>query len=170
MKKPVKHSKPHGKKSTKLSSASGLRVVALFEGAKGALVLVAGCGLLSFIHKDLHEAAVRLVEQVHLNPARHYPRIFIDLTENVTDSQLWAMAAAALMYSIIRFMEAAGLWLERKWAEWFGVLTGGLYIPLELFEVTRGLTWPKVTLLVVNIGVVLYLLFELNRTGDKKGF
>jgi uncharacterized membrane protein (DUF2068 family) len=147
-----------------------LRVVALFEGAKGALVLVAGCGLLSFIHKDLHEAAVQLVELVHLNPARQYPRIFIDLTENVTDSQLWAMAAAALMYSIVRFVEAAGLWLERKWAEWFGVLTGGLYVPLELFEVTRGVTWPKVTVLAVNIGVVLYLLFELNRTGGKRGF
>ena len=31
----------------------GLRVVALFEGAKGALVLVAGFGLLSLIHEDV---------------------------------------------------------------------------------------------------------------------
>jgi len=170
MKKPVKQPRPHGKKGIKRSSASGLRVVALFEGAKGALVLVAGCGLLSFIHKDLHEAAIQLVEHVHLNPARHYPRIFIDLTENITDSQLWAMAAAALIYSLVRFVEAAGLWMKKKWAEWFGVLTGGLYIPLEVFEITLGVTWPKVSVLAVNIGVVFYLLIELNRAGYKSRF
>ena len=46
-------------KSKKRSHSSGLHVVALFEGAKGLLVLLAGFGLLSFIHKDVHEAAAR---------------------------------------------------------------------------------------------------------------
>jgi uncharacterized membrane protein (DUF2068 family) len=149
------------------SSTSGLRVVAFFEGAKGVLVLLAGFGLLSFIHKDLHYVAVRLVEHLHFNPARHYPRIFIDLTERITDSQLWAMAFAALMYSIVRFVEATGLWMEKKWAEWFGLLTGGMYIPVEIFEVTRNVTWPRVTVLSVNIGVVSYLLFVLRKNGQK---
>ncbi len=45
----------------------------------------------------------------------------------------------------------------KKWAEWFGVLTGGRYIPVELYEVSRSLTWPKVTILTVNIGVLSYL-------------
>lgn len=142
---------------------SGLRTVALFEGAKGALVLLAGFELLSFIHKDLHYAAIRLVEHLHFNPAKHYPRIFLDLTEHVTDSQLWALAIAALLYSMVRFVEATGLWLGKKWAEWFGVLTGGMYIPIEIYEATRGVSWPVVTLLVVNFGVVFYLIYVLNK-------
>ena len=145
--------------------ARGLHIVALFEGAKGLLVLLAGFELLSFIHKDLHEAAMRLVAHLHLNPASHYPRIFLDLTERVTDSKLWAMASAAVIYSTVRMVEAVGLWLRKKWAEWFGVLTGGMYIPVEIYELLRGVTWPKVTVLAVNAGVVTYLLYVLAKNG-----
>ena len=145
----------------------GLHIVAIFEGAKGLLVLLVGFGLLSFIHKDIHEAAMRLVEHFHFNPASHYPRIFLDLTERITDTRLWAMACAALIYSIARLAEAVGLWFGRKWAEWFGVLTGGMYIPVEIYEVMRSVTWPRVTVLVVNVGVVSYLVFVLFKTGGK---
>ena len=153
---------------TKRLHTHGLRTVAIFEGAKGALVVLAGFGLLSFIHVDLHQAAIQLVERLHFNPARHYPRIFLDLTEHVTDGQLWALAFAALTYSTARFVEAVGLWLERKWAEWFGVVTGGMYIPVEIYEVTCGASWPKITLLAVNIGVVTYLLFIMCRSDKRK--
>ena len=145
----------------------GLHVVALFEGAKGLLVLVVGCGLLSFIHKDVHEAAMRLVEHIHLNPASHYPRVFLDLTERITDTKLWGLAVAAAMYSVVRMVEAVGLWLRKSWAEWFAVLTGGMYIPIEIFEVVRGVTWPKVTVLVINLGVVSYLGYILIKNGRK---
>ncbi|NVN99941.1 MAG: DUF2127 domain-containing protein [Geobacteraceae bacterium] len=149
----------------KISVSKGLRTVAVLEGAKGAFVLLAGFELLTFIHKDLHHAAVRLVEHLHLNPARHYPRIFLDLSERITDGQLWALAAAALFYAIVRFIEATGLWLEKKWAEWFAVMTGGIYIPIELYEITRGASWPKVSLFAINIAVVTYLLYALNKRG-----
>jgi uncharacterized membrane protein (DUF2068 family) len=147
--------------------ARGLHIVALFEGAKGLLVLIVGFGLLSFIHKDIHEAAVRLVEHVHLNPASHYPRIFLDLSERINDSKLWSMALGATLYFVVRMVESVGLWLGRSWAEWFAILTGGMYIPIEIFEVTRNVTWPRVTVLVVNLGVVLYLLFVMIRNGKK---
>jgi uncharacterized membrane protein (DUF2068 family) len=142
--------------------------VALFEGAKGLLVLLAGFGLLSFVHKDLHGAAVRLVEHAHLNPASHYPRIFLDLTERITDTRLWSLALGAATYSMVRLIEAVGLWLRKSWAEWFAILTGVLYIPIEIFEVVQSVTWPRVTVLVVNLGVVGYLLLVLKRNGGKR--
>ena len=168
MRKHSKASNIRKKQNARRSSTRGLKLVALFEGAKGFLVLAAGFGLLTIIHADLHQAAIKLVERLHFNPARHYPRIFLDLTEHVTDGQLWALACAALIYSIVRFVEATGLWLEKKWAEWFGVLTGGMYIPVELYEVTRGASWPKVTLLAVNIGVVSYLLLIMSRNRERE--
>jgi uncharacterized membrane protein (DUF2068 family) len=153
--------------SRKLSHARGLRTVALFEGAKGLLVLLAGFELLSFIHQDIHAAAVRLVEHIHLNPASHYPRIFLDLTEHITDAKLWGLALAAALYCAVRMAEAVGLWLRKPWAEWFALLTGGIYIPIEIIEVVRRTTWPRVTVLAVNLGVVLYLLFVLVRDRHK---
>jgi uncharacterized membrane protein (DUF2068 family) len=138
-------------------SNDGLRIVSIFEATKGLLVLLTGCGLLAFIHQDLHLAAEQLVRHFHLNPASHYPRIFIDLANNVSDGELWIMAVSAMLYSVVRFVEAYGLWLQRQWAEWFGVLTGGMYIPIELFEIIRKITWPRTTVLCVNVVIVAYL-------------
>ena len=148
----------------KEDSKNGVRIVSLFEGAKGLLVLLVGFGLLEYIHKDLHLAAGQIVRHLHLNPARHYPTIFIDAVSHLTDGQLWAMAFSALLYSVVRFVEAIGLWLQRQWAEWFGLLTGGMYIPVELFEILRGITWPKVTVLIINASIVAYLAYILYRT------
>ena len=153
-----------GKVKRKKDSKGGLRVVALFEGAKGLLVLFVGFGVLAFIHKDLHSVAEQIVRHFHLNPAKHYPRIFIDATNRLTDERLWAIAFSALLYSVVRFVEAIGLWLQRQWAKWFGVLTGGIYIPVELFEIIRGLTWPKATVLIVNTAIVGYLSYVLYRS------
>jgi uncharacterized membrane protein (DUF2068 family) len=145
----------------KAHSKKGLRIVSLFEAAKGALVLIAGFGLLTLVHKDLHSVAEQLVRHLHLNPASHYPRIFIDAADKLTDVRLWAIALSALAYSAVRFAEAYGLWTARQWAEWFGLLTGAMYIPVELFEVVREATWPRVTVLIVNSGVVTYLAYVI---------
>ncbi len=154
------------KQSRKKQRLSGraIRIVALFEGAKGALVLLTGFGLLALIHKDVHQVAEQIVRHFHLNPARHYPRIFLDAADRVTDMQLWTLSFAAICYAAVRFAEAAGLWLRRRWAEWFGFISGGMYLPLEMYEVFRQATWPRVTVLAVNLVVVLYLLVELVRT------
>lgn len=148
-------------------SSPGLRVVAVMEGAKGLLVLCAGFGVLSFIHKDVHEAAVLLVQHFHFNPAGQYPRIFLDLSERINDAQLWSLAIGAAFYAVVRMIEAAGLWLRKAWAEWFAVLTGGMYIPVEIYEVVRSMTWPRVTVLAVNVVVVGYLLAVLIRNGRR---
>jgi uncharacterized membrane protein (DUF2068 family) len=146
----------------------GLRVISIFEATKGLLVLLTGFGVLAYIHTDMHLAAEQLVRAFHLNPASRYPRIFLDLADHVVDEQLWLLALSALLYAAARFVEAYGLWYERRWAAWFGLLLGGMYVPLELFEITRGVTWPKVTLLIANAGIVAYLSLVLYQSGQKR--
>jgi uncharacterized membrane protein (DUF2068 family) len=143
----------------------GFRVVAVFEGAKGALVLATGFGLLAFIHGGLRDAAEELVRDIHLNPARHYPRIFLDAAAHITDTQLRLLALAALLYAVVRFIEAFGLWHRKRWAAWFGALSGGIYIPVELFEVAHRLSWVRLTVLGVNMVIVAYLVHELATHG-----
>ncbi len=78
------------------------------------------------------------------------------------------MALVAAVYSVVRIIEAIGLWLRKTWAQWFAVLSGGIYIPLEVYEVVQHVTWPRVTVLTVNFGIVSFLLFVLQRDGKKK--
>jgi uncharacterized membrane protein (DUF2068 family) len=150
---------------TKNPGFDGLRLVALFEGAKGALILVTGFGLLSLVHRDIHAAAEEIVRHFHLNPARHYPRIFLDAAGRVTDARLWLLALSAFLYAVVRFIEAFGLWRRKTWAEWFGVLSGSIYIPIEIMSLSHGLTWARLTLLSVNFAIVSYLGYALAKGG-----
>ena len=146
----------------------GLRIVAVLEGAKGAIVLLTGFGILAIIHEGAHHAIEQLVRYLlHINPAHHYRSVFINVARHVTDLQLWVLAICALCYAVVRFVEAYGLWRRMAWSQWFGLVTGGMYIPLELFEVAHRATWPKITILAVNLGVVGYLAFVLVQSRQK---
>jgi len=146
----------------------GLRAVALFEAAKGALVLAAGFGLARLVHRDAEQAAEELVGRLHLDPAKHYPRIFIDLAANLSDAQLWALAALAAAYAALRFTETYGLWFGRRWGEWIAAVSGGIYVPVELYELSRGVSWIKLAALSLNAAVVAYMCYALWRGGRRQ--
>ena len=141
-----------------------IRIAAVFEAAKGSIVLATGFGLLLFIHKDLHVVSEQIVRHLHLNPARHYPTIFIDVIDHITDPQLFALALAAFLYAMVRLVEAYGLWYHRQWAEWFGFLTGGMYIPVELYELVRGVTAIKLAIFIINLMIVVLLGIALQQS------
>jgi len=144
-------------------SATALRTIAGYEAAKGALVLLAGLGLLGLIHRDVQEAGEELVRHFHLSPSSHYPRIFLELTAKVTDGWLWGLAAGSLLYASLRFAEAYGLWRGKAWAEWLAAISGAIYVPFEMVELIRKFTAPRIASLLVNLLVVGYMLFLLRR-------
>ena len=145
-------------------SRAGLRSIALFEAAKGILVLVAGIGMLSLVHSHVEDKAEQLIRHFHLNPASRYPRIFLDAAAGLTDSRLWLLALGALLYALFRFTEAYGLWYHKRWAQWLGVVSGSLYVPIEVYELFEGVSWPKLLVLVANLVIVVYLGYGLVRT------
>jgi len=134
--------------------ASTVRAVALFEAAKGALVLLAGFGALSLIHHDAQRLAEQLVGHLHLNPASRYPRIFIDAAAHLTDTRLSLFAILAAAYVLARVVEGYGLWRQRRWAEWLAAVSGGIYIPFELYELFNGAASLSLGALLINIFVV----------------
>jgi len=140
-----------------------IRGVALLEAAKGTLVILTGLGALSLIHRDTQQFAEGLVAHLHLNPAKHYPRIFIDAAAHLTDARLWMLAAFAATYGLVRFIEAYGLWHERRWAEWFATLSGAIYIPFELYESFHRFSWISIGALAINVLVVLLMSYALTR-------
>lgn len=142
---------------------NAIKAIAYIEAFKGAIVLLAASGLLSLLHKDVYDIAIRLVEHAHLNPAAKYPQIFLDAAAKLGDSRLLMLALGAAAYSLVRFVEAYGLFLERAWAEALAAGSGSIYVPFELLELYRHATWHGVLLLVVNIAVVFIMLNALMR-------
>ncbi|OHE86106.1 MAG: hypothetical protein A3G75_05250, partial [Verrucomicrobia bacterium RIFCSPLOWO2_12_FULL_64_8] len=108
-------------------------------------------------------AAETIVRQLHLNPAGRHSRAFIEATAHLDEAQLRMLAVATVVYTAVRLVEAFGLWRGRAWAEWFGAVSGGIYIPVELYELWEGITWLKVAVFLVNCAIVGYLVWALWR-------
>jgi len=134
----------------------GLKPVALFEAAKGLIALLAGGGVLLF-GRDAERVAEDVIQRLHLDPARGYPRIFLDAAVRLTHGRLGLLAAVALGYALVRFAEAYGLWRGRRWAEWVAVAGAAIYLPLGGYELWRRVSWITVGAVAINLAVVAYV-------------
>ena len=143
----------------KKNIVKGIRIIALFEAFKGIIILLAGFALLKLVHGELQLIADNVVRHLHMNPARHYPHIFLDAVAGISDSKIKYLALFAFLYSVVRFIEAYGLWHFKTWAEWFAILSGGIYIPVELFGLFRHATFIKGSIFIINLFIVLYLIY-----------
>jgi uncharacterized membrane protein (DUF2068 family) len=129
----------------------------MFEFAKGALALAAGAGLLAFVHHDIRNVVTELLLHLHLDPARRIPGIFVLLADRVASVDMWLLAVGAAFYAVVRIAEAYGLWRNRKWAQWLGAVSGAIYVPFEIYALTKGVTPLKLATLGINLLVVAVL-------------
>jgi uncharacterized membrane protein (DUF2068 family) len=136
-----------------------LRAVASVEFLKGLVVLLAGFGVLSLVHRDAWDVAESFLEWLHISPEEHYAQVFLNLADQITDAKLWTVAIGALAYSALRFVEAYGLWRARAWAEWLALISGAIYLPFEIVELARRPDWIRLSIFLVNLAVVLYMAF-----------
>jgi uncharacterized membrane protein (DUF2068 family) len=150
-----------------------LRAVASLELSKGLIVLAAGFGVLFLLHKDTAEMAENLLHLLHISPDHHFAHIFLRWADSLTDRKLWAVSGVATTYSTLRFVEAYGLWKARAWAEWIALVSGALYLPIEIHEILRRVNLFHVSLLLVNLAVVFYMMYlrwldrSCERTSDR---
>lgn len=144
--------------------------MAVIEATKAGLVYLAGFGLLALIHRNVQVMAEHFVTRLHLNPARRYPHIFIDVASRLDDDRrLWMLASLAMAYAMMRSVEAYGLWRERRWAEWFALVTAAIYLPLEVYEIHAHVTWIRITALVVNAVIVAIMACALRQSPQPNG-
>jgi uncharacterized membrane protein (DUF2068 family) len=148
-----------------LAKHLGLRGIALLEAAKGLLAVLLAIWLVSLLHKDIQDVAEHLLHILHkifrLHPDGRIAREIIRGARHLTRGNLHLWIGGTLVYSGIRFAEATGLWLEKQWAEWFALISGSLYLPIEIYELTRHATPIKWVVFATNVLIVVYLAWLL---------
>jgi uncharacterized membrane protein (DUF2068 family) len=77
----------------------------------------------------------------------------------VSISSLYWVGVAIAAYAVMEGTEAVGLWLGKRWAEYLTFLATLIFVPYEVYELTKGVSTLKVLALVLNVAVVAYLLF-----------
>ena len=81
--------------------------------------------------------------------------------------RLYGLGAAAL--GVLEGVEAVGLWMQRRWAEYLTLVATAAFIPLEIYELVHRTTALKIFALVVNLAIVVYLLFAKRLFGLRGG-
>lgn len=140
------------------SHQRGLKTVAIFEAFKGLLVLAGGFGLLDLMHRNLEKVGQQFLTQIGVNPRGEYPQVFLHFLSEINDTNIRMLAFLAFAYSVLRFTEAYGLWRAENWAKWLGIISGGIYLPLEFYEMAKHFTAIKLVITIVNIAIVVYLV------------
>lgn len=79
------------------------------------------------------------------------------------------IGAALLAYAVLEAVEAVGLWRGRRWAEYLTLVATAVFLPLELYELAKGISPLKVVALVVNVAIVVYLLYAKRLFGLRGG-
>jgi uncharacterized membrane protein (DUF2068 family) len=155
--------KARSKKSSKRSGSATLLLIALFKLFKGFLMLAVAIGAVRLLHKDIAESLEHWVRVLRVDPENHYIHRLLAKLFAVTPRQLRELSAGTFIYSGLLLTEGVGLLLRKRWAEYFTVITTGLLIPLEVYELARHFTAAKVAVFVINVLIVWYLLARLRR-------
>ena len=82
---------------------------------------------------------------------------------------LYLVAAAAAAYAALEGTEAVGLWLGRRWAEYLTFIATVVFVPYEIYELTKSISWLKLLTLAINLAIVIYLLLAKRLFGLRGG-
>ena len=138
-----------------------IRLIAALKLLKGGVLVALGVGALTMHHRDGWVST-----WVHALAADPHGRYVNQLLARITSfdaHQLRQIGVGSLLYASVFLVEGVGLFLRKPWAELMTVLVTTSFIPLEIYELVKHGSWAKVLVIVVNVGVVLYLLRRLRR-------
>lgn len=146
----------------------GLRVIAVFKLLKALALIALGVGALKLLHKDVAAIAEHWINMFQVDPHNHFIDLLLEKLSNLDDHRLKQLSVGTFIYAGVFLVEGTGLAMQKRWAEYFTIITTSSLLPIEIYEVLRRASVGKCLALVVNLAVVAYLIFELRRFPKKR--
>jgi uncharacterized membrane protein (DUF2068 family) len=161
-----------------LRDAVILRLLAVERFAKGTLVLLAAWGVFRFrSHQDAVQRAFNedlplvkpIADKIHYNLENS--SVVHTLRSVIEAESKWLLwiAVGLIVYGLLQLVEGLGLWLLKRWGEYFAVIATSFFIPIEIYELTERVTWVRVGALIINIAAVVYILLSKRLFGLRGG-
>ena len=101
-----------------------------------------------------------------------HSKLLVLVHHALTISPRWVtiLAIGLPVYALIELVESVGLWLGQRWGEYFAMIATSIFLPWEIWELTRGhITWLKVAAFVINLLLVVYLVWTRRLFGVRGG-
>jgi uncharacterized membrane protein (DUF2068 family) len=135
-----------------------LILIAAYKGLQALLFVALGIGALRLLHKDVGDVFEEIREALHFSPESRFINFLLDKASLINDPMLRRIGVVAFSYAGLSLAEGIGLYLEKAWGELLTLAITASFLPWEIFEIFRRLTWVRVGLLIINFLVFLYLM------------
>jgi uncharacterized membrane protein (DUF2068 family) len=145
----------------KFSDDRLLRLIAVFKFFKAASLIALGIGAFRLLHKDLGSVLEHWIMALRLDPGQHFLDVALAKASDVSPAQIKKVGVGSFFYAALFLSEGTGLWLRKRWGEWLTVIITSSLVPIEIYEIHRHPSWPKVVVFVLNIAVVVYLIYHM---------
>jgi len=145
------------------TNSRAMRLIALFKLLKASVLIAVGIVSLKLIHGDVASALGRWAATLGLDPGNKYVDHALQRAADVSPYRIKDLGFGSLFYASLFLTEGIGLWLLKRWAEWFTVIITSSLVPIEVYELYRHPSLIKVLVLVLNLAVVGYLLRRIRK-------
>jgi uncharacterized membrane protein (DUF2068 family) len=124
-----------------------------------ALAMIAlGFGALRLLHKDLVEIVTHWLADMRFDPEGRMVTLVLSKISGISPHRLREISIVIFCDAGLDALEGFGLVLEMWWAEYLTLIVTASFLPWELFEIIRHVTWPKIVLTILNVAVLVYLV------------
>jgi uncharacterized membrane protein (DUF2068 family) len=155
------------RQGAKTRDGKTLILIAVFKLVKGLLLVGVGIGAFKLLHRDLADTFTHWVNILRVDPDNRFVHSLFSRVLRINSNQLRDLGVGTFVYAGLLLTEGTGLLLRKRWAEYFTIITTGLLIPVEVYELADHLTATKVAVLIVNIAIVVYLVLTVRRDASK---
>jgi uncharacterized membrane protein (DUF2068 family) len=100
----------------------------------------------------------------HSGLVRDLDRLF-----SLQSGRLHLVGAVVIAYALVEGLEAIGLWLGRRWAEYLTFIATSVLLPLEIYEIATRQSVLKILTFAINLAVVVYLIYAKRLFGVRGG-
>ncbi len=135
-----------------------LLLIAVYKLLHALFFIAIGIGAHHLLHKDLADQIDLFARHLRFNPESRLVTFVLDKASLVNDPVLRRIGFFAYCYAAVTLVEGIGLYLEKAWGEFLTLAITASFLPWELFEIFRHVTWIHLSLFAINILVFLYLL------------
>jgi len=161
---------PRPRRGADVDEAIVLRLISIERGVHAVAFTLLAVGL---IYLKLRFGSIRHWSQSLLGElsAGGHPTLSRELGKlaGLHSAELTVLAITAVAYALIEGIEAVGLWKEKRWAEYLTVLATAGFLPLEIHELMARVTVLRLGALVVNLGILVYLVVAKRLFGVRGG-
>jgi uncharacterized membrane protein (DUF2068 family) len=146
---------------TSINNGRLLRLIAVFKFLKAAMLIALGIGAFRLLHRDIGRLLEHWTEVLGVDPGNRFVDAALSKVSDLRPGQIKRLGLGSFLYAGLFLAEGTGLWLQRRWGEWLTVIITGSLVPLEIYEIYRHPGAVKVVVLVMNLGIVGYLIYHI---------